>query len=86
MTNLSDLQLEQASHSELVMMVRLLLTREEALEKENQLLREEIERSKPKTKFTKFLSAAFTGSKTQFLKQSVEAECVNNIETRSLKI
>ena len=46
MTNLSDLQLEQASHSELVMVVRLLLARVEALEKENQLLREEIERLK----------------------------------------
>jgi hypothetical protein len=46
MTNLSDLQLEQTSHSELVMMVRLLLARVEALEKENQLLREEIERLK----------------------------------------
>ena len=46
MTNLCDLQLEQASHSELVMMVRLLLARVEALEKENQLLREEIERLK----------------------------------------
>ena len=46
MINLSDLQLEQASNSELVVVVRLLLARVEALEKENQLLREEIERLK----------------------------------------
>ena len=46
MTNLSDLQLEQASHSELVMMVRLLLARVESLEKEVQMLREENERLK----------------------------------------
>ena len=46
MMNLSDLQLEQASHSELVMMVRLLLARVESLEKEVQMLREENERLK----------------------------------------
>jgi hypothetical protein len=82
MTNLSDLQLEQASHSELVMVVRLLLARVEALEKENQLLREENRAIEaPKTKFTKFLSAAFTGSKTQFLKRSVQEEARPSIRS-----
>ncbi len=46
MANLSDLQLEQSSHSALVMMVRFLLVRVESLEKEIQILREEIERLK----------------------------------------
>jgi hypothetical protein len=44
MMNLTALQFEQASHFELVMVVRLLLAQVEFFEKGNQLLREEIER------------------------------------------
>jgi hypothetical protein len=46
MTNLSDLQLEQACHSELALMVRLQLAKIESIENENQHRREEIERLK----------------------------------------
>jgi transposase len=53
MTKPSDLQLEQATHSELVEMVRLLFARVESLEKEIQLLREEnvrLNRPKPNSR------------------------------------
>jgi hypothetical protein len=53
MTNLSDLQLEQAFYSELVMVVRLLLARVEPLEKEVQMLREgneTLKRPKPNSR------------------------------------
>ena len=50
MTIPSDSQLEQISHADLIAMVRALLVRVDSLEKENQKLREEIERLKrPKT-------------------------------------
>ena len=42
----SDSQLEQISHADLMTMVRALLLRVDSLEKENQKLREEIERLK----------------------------------------
>ena len=46
MTIPSDSQLEQISHADLIAMVRALLVRVDSLEKENQKLREEIERLK----------------------------------------